>query len=85
MHFRIDAAHNVHLPAFITCAKDAAEDSEACAIFDGIPGARKSLFLPKIGGVHGSSTLGQDRNTAGASENWKAVTAFLGQLHLPPS
>jgi dienelactone hydrolase len=84
-HFTSDAASDVHVPVFITCAKDAEEVSEARAIFDGMPDAKKTLFLPKIGGIHGSSTLRQDRNAAGASENWEAVTAFLGQLHLPPS
>jgi hypothetical protein len=34
-------------------------------------------FVPRIAGVHGSATLRADRNSAGESENWKAVEEFL--------
>jgi len=75
-HFVRDAAAKVKVPVFVTSADDAGEVGEARKILAAVPGSAKTQFVPKQG-VHGSSTLRQDRNGAGAAENWKAVEAFL--------
>lgn len=74
------AAAKVRVPIFITSAKDAQEMAAAKAIFDAVPAARKTLAVPRIAGVHGSSTLIASRNPTGAAENWDAVMAFLKSL-----
>jgi len=45
-----------------------------------VEGPTKNQFVPKIAGVHGSSTLIASRNPQGAEENWTAVLAFLSGL-----
>jgi len=40
----------------------------------------KDQFVPHIADVHGSSTLREDRNRAGESENWRAVEEFLNSF-----
>ncbi|MCU1257724.1 MAG: hypothetical protein JWO80_609 [Bryobacterales bacterium] len=68
-----DAAANVRVPVFITCARDSEEIAAARAIAGAIPGSSAVQFVPKRGGVHGSSTLRPDRNPRGAEENWRAI------------
>lgn len=72
-----DAAGNVKVPVFVTAAKDPAELSAAKAIFDAVVGTSKVFSTPQTAGVHGSSTLIDARNPAGAKENWQPVLAFL--------
>jgi len=71
------AAAKVRVPVFITSAKNAQEIAAAKAIFDAVPGARKSFAVPGIAGVHGASTLIASRNPTGAADNWRAVMTFL--------
>lgn len=73
------AAREVRVPAFIDQAADDEEIAASRAIFNALPGDRKTLFIPK-NGVHGAATLRRDRNAAGAEENWGAVTTFLAQF-----
>ncbi len=80
----LDAPHAVHaaaakvtVPIFVTSAKDADEISAAKSILAVAPARQKTQFVPQIAGVHGSSTLREDRNRAGESENWRAAEAFL--------
>jgi dienelactone hydrolase len=75
-----DAAAKVQAPVFITCAQDSEEIAAARAIAEAVPGSSAVQFVPKRGGVHGSSTLRQDRNPGGAKENWQAVEKFLTGL-----
>lgn len=76
-----DAAAKVNIPVFITSAKDAEEEEAARSIYDAVADKKdRVLFVPQIGGVHGSSTLRDDRNHEGAAENWTAVLAFLKQF-----
>jgi len=72
------AAAKVDLPVFVTSAKDTQELAAAKAIFDVVPNTRKVLAVPKVAGIHGSSTLIAARNPQGAESNWPAVLAFLG-------
>ena len=75
-----DAATKINIPVFITSAKDNEEEESAHSIFDVNADQKNSvLFVPKTAGVHGSSTLREDRNPRGAAENWSAVLAFLKQ------
>jgi len=78
-HFVRDAARRVHVPVFVDSAADAQEERNARAIFDAVASPVKVDYVPKAG-IHGSSTLREDRDTDGAAENWDAVTAFLAKL-----
>jgi alpha-beta hydrolase superfamily lysophospholipase len=82
-HLVRDAAARVSVPVYITQAKDAEEIATAKSIFDVVASPKKTQFVPKIAGVHGSSTLRADRDAKGMDENWKAVMAFLDGLALP--
>lgn len=74
------AALKVTVPVFITQAADRREIEQARAIKSAVASADKVQFVPATGGVHGSSTLRQDENPAGAEENWRAVLLFLGRF-----
>ena len=79
-----DAAAKVQAPVFVTCAQDAEEIAAARAIVQAVPGAsglaQATQFVPRRGGVHGSSTLRREKNPSGAEENWRAVEQFLAGL-----
>lgn len=76
-----DAAAKVNIPVFITSAKDAEEEEAAKSICDAVADKKdRVLYVPQTGGVHGSSTLRDDRNAEGAADNWVAVLAFLKQF-----
>ena len=74
------AAAQDKLPIFVTQAKEDEEIDKAKAIVSASPSTFKVQFLPKMGGVHGSSTLRADRDPKGLAENWQAVTAFLDKV-----
>ncbi len=67
-------------PLFVTSAKNGDEIAAAKALVAASPSSNKRQYVPKIGGVHGSSTLISARNAKGAEENWRAVTSFLGEV-----
>lgn len=74
------AGAKMQVPVFITCARDSEEVAAARAIAGAVPGSLAVQFVPKSSGVHGSSTLRQDRNPVGAEDNWQAVEKFLAGL-----
>jgi dienelactone hydrolase len=74
------AAARVQAPAFITSARDSEEVDVAESIAGAVPRSLVVQFVPKSGGVHGSSTLRRDRNPLGAEENWQAVEKFLAGI-----
>jgi dienelactone hydrolase len=76
-HVVEQAAAQVHVPVFVTSAKDEGEISIARTLSKAAQGTQ---FIPKIAGVHGSSTLRQDRNPKGQAENWEAVEQFLAKV-----
>jgi dienelactone hydrolase len=80
-HFVERAARHVRVPVFIDSASDPGEEAIAHAIYAVIPARNKVDYTPKAG-IHGSSTLRDDRDPEGAAENWQAVTAFLASV--PP-
>lgn len=78
-HFVRDAARNVRVPVFVDSASDAREERAAREIGDATRSTLKVDFVPHAG-VHGSSTLRDDKNAAGTAENWDAVTGFLARV-----
>ncbi len=74
------AAGKLTMPLFVTSAQDGKEIDAARAVIDAAPAKDKTQFVPKTGGVHGSSTLLRPRNPEGAEPAWKAVMAFLGRV-----
>jgi dienelactone hydrolase len=74
-----NAAKRVRCPVFVDSAADTNEERGARAIFDAVPGGDKIDFVPRAG-VHGASTLRDDRDPGGAEENWDAVTRFLAHV-----
>jgi dienelactone hydrolase len=74
------AAARVSIPIFVTSAKDPKEIAMAKSILDVAPSAEKSQFVPKIAGIHGSSTLREDQNPDGVKENWAEVKQFLAKF-----
>ena len=71
------AGAGVKAPVFVTSAQDGKEIDAARDILKAVPVAGKEQFVPKTGGVHGSSTLLREKNPDGAEDAWKAVMAFL--------
>jgi dienelactone hydrolase len=77
-----NAAAKVQAPVFVTSALDSGEIAGAREIAQSVPRSSAVQFVPKKGGVHGSSTLIRDENPQGADENWQAVEQFLAGLRL---
>ncbi len=76
-HLVEEAAKQLQMPVFIDSAKDDEEIATARTLAEA---CKATQFVPAVAGVHGSSTLRQDRNPKGAAENWQAVIGFLSQL-----
>jgi alpha-beta hydrolase superfamily lysophospholipase len=74
-----EQAAKVRCPVFITSASVPGEIDAAKSLFDAVPGARKTDFVP-VRGVHGSATLREDSNPTGAPQIWSAVEEFLATL-----
>ncbi len=77
--FARDAARRIHVPFFVDSASDAAEERAAREVVDASPASLRVDYVPHAG-IHGSSTLRDDKNAAGAAENWNAVTSFLTRV-----
>lgn len=73
------AAAALKVPVFITSAGDAEEHGAAAAIAARVAPERVTLYRPAAG-VHGSSSLRQDRNPRGWQANFAAVEAWLGKV-----
>jgi dienelactone hydrolase len=74
-----DAASHVTAPIYVTSADTDEEIEAARGILAASPSSSKEQYIPRTGGVHGSSTLIQARDPKGASDNWKALLAFLAR------
>jgi hypothetical protein len=68
-----DAARKIRVPVFIASARG--ERPGWAAIYEAIPSAGKTFYLPETAGNHGSRALWKrfDDSTG----YWKAVTSFL--------
>jgi dienelactone hydrolase len=75
-HFVRNSAARITCPVFVDSAADRGEEAAAKAILADVRSDDKMQFVPHAG-IHGSSTLRDDRDAAGAAENWDAVTRFL--------
>ncbi len=73
------ASHKLRIPIFADSAASAEEIAQTRSIMDASPGRQKVQYVPHHG-IHGSSTLLEDRDPAGARENNAAVLAFLRRL-----
>lgn len=78
-----DAAARVHVPVFVTSAQDQGEIRAAREILAAAPAGKKVQFIPRQGGVHGSSTLLADANPRGAPNVWRATLEFLSEANQP--
>ncbi|HMD01572.1 MAG TPA: alpha/beta hydrolase, partial [Candidatus Baltobacteraceae bacterium] len=79
------AAHQLRMPVFIDSAPDKDEVNAARMIYDVVPGTHKVQYVP-ANGVHGASTLREDRDPSGEQANWDALSAFLRMVRaLPPA
>ncbi|WP_448661741.1 alpha/beta hydrolase [Sphingomonas sp. CJ20] len=74
------SAAKVTAPLFVTSAQDGREIDAARAVVAASPAQDKTQFVPKTGGIHGSSTLLREKNPDGAEPAWKAVLAFLSRV-----
>jgi dienelactone hydrolase len=72
-HWIAKSAAGIQVPVFITSAKS--EEMNWKGIFDSIKSLRKTRFLPKTEGNHGSRALW--RKFKDSPEYWVAVSAFL--------
>lgn len=64
----------VTVPVFITASPD---ELGALREFAGTLNQKGKVFFEQKAGVHGASTLREDRNAKGAEENFKALAEFL--------
>jgi len=78
-----DAAATVRAAVFVTSAQDPEEIQSARTILAAVPGDKKVQFVPRQGGVHGSSTLLHDANRRGAESTWGEVLRFLSEATRP--
>lgn len=76
------AAAKVTQAVFVTSSIENQEIEAAKKIISASPSKSKIQFIPKIAGVHGSSTLREDKNSRGYDENWLAVLTFLKNVNL---
>ncbi len=74
------AAARVRVPVYVTSAKDPSEIAAARSILAAARASVKVQYVPEAGGVHGSSTLIETRDPAGAEANWRAALAFLHRV-----
>lgn len=70
------AAGQLDVPVFITAANDAEEVDGAQAIASKMGAGHTTFYKPQAG-VHGASTLREDRNPKGWQANFAAVEAWL--------
>jgi dienelactone hydrolase len=78
------AAEKVTVPVFVTQGREPGELDLARNILRSVASEEKTHFVPAKGAAHGSSTLREDINPAGAEENWQAVLKFLAQFRKAP-
>ncbi|MEO8835479.1 MAG: alpha/beta fold hydrolase [Caldimonas sp.] len=75
-----DAAAQVSVPVWIDQASSEEEARNAAEILKAVKSADKLQFVARVNSTHGSSTLREDTNPAGAEAHWQAVLAFLSRL-----
>lgn len=73
-----DSASSITIPVFITSARN--EKKNWSAIYDAIPSANKTAFVPQSKGNHGSRALWEEFSDHG--DYWDETSAFL-EIHFP--
>lgn len=72
------AAATLTVPVFATSRGDPAEQERMDSVLKAVKKARVTRFQPTSNGLHGASSLRDDRNILGtAPQYWKAMLAFL--------
>jgi pimeloyl-ACP methyl ester carboxylesterase len=69
----IEYAATLDCPTFMTCSRE--EAPSRLGIFEAIPHAEKTFFVPELEGYHGSKALWSEN--AGNEAYWAALTEFL--------
>ncbi len=77
------AARALRVPVFIDSSSDKSEIDAARSIYAAVASPKKVQFVPATG-IHGASTLREDRDPGGAQANWTALSAFLRSLRPTP-
>jgi hypothetical protein len=67
---------NLTVPVFITSAKD--EKIYWWNIYQAIPSAEKTYFIPKSKGIHGAKALWE--SNPDHQEYWNKIKEFLGKF-----
>ena len=74
------AAKKVTVPVYIDQASDKEEVASSAAILKAVKSVDKQQLASSAPSTHGSSTLREDRNAAGAEAHWQGVRAFLARV-----
>ncbi len=70
------AARKIRVPVFVDSGAGKQEIANAKTIFAAVGSRDKRQYVPRAG-IHGASTLRDDRDPAGAGENFDALVTFL--------
>ena len=73
------AARKLKIPVFIDSGSNPEEIASAKNIFVAVGSRDKTQYVPK-NGVHGASTLRDDRDPAGAADNFTAFLSFVRRV-----
>ena len=74
------AARKVKVPVYIDQSSDHDEIARSAAILKAVQSSDKQQLVAHAPSTHGSSTLRDDTNGAGAEAHWQGVLAFLARV-----
>jgi dienelactone hydrolase len=74
------AAAKVAVPVYIDQSSSREEIARSAAILKAVKSSAKQQLVGKAPSTHGSSTLRDDKNAAGAEAHWQGVLAFLARF-----
>ena len=74
------AARKVTVPVYVDQASGKDEIASSAAILKAVKSGDKQQLVARAPSTHGSSTLRDDKNAAGAEAHWQGVLAFLARV-----
>jgi dienelactone hydrolase len=74
------AAAKVDVPVYIDQSSSREEIARSAAILKAVKSRAKQQLVASAPSTHGSSTLREDKNAAGAEAHWQGVLAFLARF-----
>lgn len=74
------AARKVTVPVYIDQSSGKDEIASSAAILEAVKSSDKQQLVARAPSTHGSSTLRDDKNSAGAEAHWQGVLAFLARV-----